>query len=141
MACLAGDGPLKEECEVYAKELGLRDRVAFLGIRTDVVRLLKSVDYVLLSSYFEGLSLASIEGMASGKPFIATNVPGLGDIVEGAGILFPVNNSERLSQIVKELIHDKSLYAKVTESCKARASEYDIALMMTRISTLYSSFI
>ncbi|UBZ13592.1 glycosyltransferase [Flagellimonas marinaquae] len=141
IACFAGDGPLKKECEVYAKELGLSDRVVFLGIRTDVVRLLKSVDYVLLSSYFEGLSLASIEGMASGKPFIATNVPGLGDIVEGAGILFPVNNSEILSQIVKELMLDKSLCAKVIESCKARAAEYDITLMINKINTLYSNLI
>jgi glycosyltransferase involved in cell wall biosynthesis len=50
--------------------------------------LLKTADIVVLSSHYEGLSLASIEGMASGKPFIASDVPGLHEVVKGADLLF-----------------------------------------------------
>lgn len=84
---LIGDGILKSGAEALATELNLQDRVRFLGVRTDVLSLLKTADVIVLSSKYEGLSLSSIEGMASGKPFVASNVPGLREMVENAGIL------------------------------------------------------
>ena len=66
-------------------ELGVSHRVLSLYIRKDVPRILKSSNVICMSSIYEGLSLSSIEGMASGHPFIATNVNGLREIVKGAG--------------------------------------------------------
>src|SRR5690606_12293784 len=79
-----GIGELMKESEELATSLGLLSRVRFLGTRMDVPDLLKRADYIVLSSAHEGLSLSSIEGLASGTPFIASNVPGLTEIVEGA---------------------------------------------------------
>lgn len=58
---LVGEGPLKEESEALVRQLNLKKRVKFLGLRTDVPQLLKTADLAVLSSYYEGLSLASVE--------------------------------------------------------------------------------
>ena len=94
---LVGEGNLQQHCKDLAKELKVFDRVLFLGTRIDVPQLLKMCNIVVLSSAYEGLSLSSIEGMASGKPFIASNVPGLSDIVGGAGVLFTFEDEKELA--------------------------------------------
>jgi glycosyltransferase involved in cell wall biosynthesis len=113
--------------------------VFFLGIRTDVPQLLKGSDIVVLSSKYEGLSLSSIEGMASGKPFIAADVPGLKEIVVGAGLLFPQGDEKALVKKITELLNDEKLYNKVSVSCLERAALYDINNMVEKHITLYRS--
>lgn len=85
MLFLAGGGEesLLDACRILSGFLGVEERVKFLGVRTDVLSLLHEADVVVLSSHYEGLSLSSLEGMASGKPFVASDVPGLRDIVGG----------------------------------------------------------
>jgi glycosyltransferase involved in cell wall biosynthesis len=134
---LVGEGVEKEKCQQLVQQLSLFDRVIFLGIRMDVPQLLKTADIVVLSSKYEGLSLSSIEGMASGKPFIASNVPGLREIVEGAGILFEQGNSENLADEILKLINDKELYETVAKACQARALQYDIQIMVEKHIQLY----
>ncbi|WP_318344727.1 glycosyltransferase [Flagellimonas baculiformis] len=137
--CFVGDGPTRDECRNLVNELGLNDRVIFLGIRTDVYQLLKSVDFIVLSSHFEGLSLACIEGMASGKPFIASNVPGLGNIVMDAGLLFPEGDSQLLAEAIKNLEEDTELNQTVVQNCQKRAMEYDIGAMVAKTIDLYGT--
>ena len=134
---LVGEGVEKEKCQQLVHQLNLSDRVFFLGIRMDVPQLLKTADIVVLSSKYEGLSLSSIEGMASGKPFIASNVPGLREIVEGAGVLFEQENSENLAEEILKLLSDKEVYETVAKACKARASQYDIQIMVEKHIQLY----
>ncbi len=66
--CLIGDGVRRPVCEELVKKLNLERRVIFLGLRNDVPRLLKTSDVVVTSSYWEGFGLATVEGMAAGKP-------------------------------------------------------------------------
>lgn len=134
---LVGDGPLRKKMEKLVDELKIRDRVKFLGIRNDVPRLLKTSDIIILSSFHEGLSLSSIEGMATGKPFIASDVPGLTEIVGGYGILFEQGNSKELSSIIKELLTDNELYENVTYKCQERAKEFDLNRMVDGYIQVY----
>lgn len=136
---LVGDGILKQDCETLVKKLQLEKRVLFLGVRTDVPRLLKTADIIVLSSKYEGLSLSSIEGMASGKPFLASNVPGLSEIVSGAGVLFAQGDDKELAKKIMELINDEVLYLAVAKSCEIRANQYDIKNMIAQHITLYES--
>lgn len=138
---LVGDGVLKNSCEDLVSQLGLQHRVFFLGVRTDVPRLLKTADIVVLSSKYEGLSLSSIEGMASGKPFIASNVPGLSEVVSGAGVLFTQGDEKELAQKIMELFNDEKLYQAVAKSCEIRANQYDIKKMVTQHISLYESLV
>lgn len=135
---LVGDGELRPHNEALAKTLNLTSRVFFLGQRMDVPELLKSADIVVLSSHYEGLSLASIEGLGSGKPFVAANVPGLKEIVGGAGILFEESNDKDLAEKISALINDPNYAQEVAASSKKRASTYDIDNMVNAHIKLYN---
>ena len=94
---IVGDGPRRPILEKLAEE----KNVEFLGIRTDIPDILSSTDIVVLSSHWEGLSLSSIEGMASGRPFIASDVDGLHEMVNGAGVLFPDGDHIALASAIR----------------------------------------
>lgn len=136
---LVGDGVKRGECEALSVSLGLKDRIHFLGIRMDVPNLLQTADVVIMSSHREGLSLSNLEGMASGKPFIASDVEGLHEIVSGAGILFPHQDSEPLATHICQCCTDKDYAAGIGANCFARAQKYDIGNMAEQYAMLYSS--
>lgn len=123
---LIGDGERRTQLEQLAREKEVDKRVRFWGIRTDIPEMLQTSDIIVMSSHFEGLSLSSIEGMAVGKPFVASDVDGLHEITNGAGILFPHEDENALAEIIKELMNDKKYYQKVADRCLQRATDYDI---------------
>jgi len=123
---LVGNGSLKDEIETETAALNLADRVHFYGLRNDVPRLLKSVDIVVLSSNFEGLSLSCVEGLASGKPFVASEVPGLTEVVKGHGVVFPQGDATALAAKITELLNDKAYYEKVVATGVERSKQFDI---------------
>lgn len=136
---LVGEGQLKAINERLVEQLEINTRVHFLGFRDDVERILKTSDIVVLSSNWEGLSLASIEGMACGKPFIASRVEGLEDIVGGYGILFEQGNEDELSKIIMELLDKRDFYNEVTDRCLERAKKYDVNNMVNKLLSTYNS--
>jgi glycosyltransferase involved in cell wall biosynthesis len=103
--CLAGDGPLLEQHKARARELGLQDRVSFLGFRRDVPRLYRAADVFLLCSSAESLPLSIREGMGASLPVIATNVGGIPEAVEdqGSGILVPSGDAPALAQAIRTM--------------------------------------
>ncbi|MCB0443974.1 MAG: glycosyltransferase, partial [Flavobacterium sp.] len=113
------------------------DRVMFLGFRNDIPELLKSSDIIILSSRYEGLSLASIEGLSSGKPLIASDAPGISNIVGNAGILFPIGNHKRLASEIEKLLQDKDYYESVVNRSVKKAEEFDIKNMVLKYKKLY----
>ena len=136
---LAGDGVRRHKVEELTNTLGVADRVYFLGIRTDIPEILKSSDIVVLSSHWEGLSLSSIEGMASGRPFIASDVDGLREVVEGAGILFAHGDYKQLAKEIKQLCNNPVHYNVVARECQKRAKQFDISIMAEKYNELYKS--
>jgi glycosyltransferase involved in cell wall biosynthesis len=136
---LIGEVVLKQECMQLVEKLQLTKRVFFLGIRMDVPQLLKTADIVVLSSHYEGMSLSSIEGLASGKPFIASDVPGLTEVVQGAGLLFEDNDEVGLANHIKKLLSDENYYNQIATQCQERAKAYDIEIMIEKHITLYKS--
>ncbi|MUH36911.1 glycosyltransferase [Zobellia amurskyensis] len=138
---LIGDGPKKQENIDLALQLGVEKRVHFLGVRSDVPELLKSSNIIVLSSHYEGLSLSSVEGMASGRPFLATNVPGLKEVVENAGILFNYEDEEGFVNAINLLLNDNQYYNNVVNSCLKRADEYTLEKMIANYTSLYNDLI
>lgn len=136
---LAGDGVRRHEVEELANTLGVADMVDFLGIRTDIPDILGSSDVIVLSSHWEGLSLSSIEGMASGRPFIASDVDGLHEIVKDAGILFPHGDYKQLAKEIKQLCNNPVHYNIVARECQERAKQFDISIMAEKYNELYKS--
>ena len=138
---LAGDGTRRNELETLVSELNVSHRVNFLGIRTDVYALYKMCDYGILSSHWEGFGLAAVEAMASGIPTIASNVDGLAQVVENAGILFEAGNPEHLANTILSLENNKEEYDDVAKNCFQRSKEYDIMIMVNKHIELYESLI
>lgn len=136
---LAGTGVLEEQHKALCKNLNLSDRVHFLGMRTDIPSLLKSVEVVIMSSHFEGLSLSSVEGMASGNPFIASDVNGLREVVQGAGVLFPHEDEKTLAKEIQKLTEEHDYREKVISLCQNKAKAYDIATMANLYNSLYKT--
>ena len=132
-----GDGARLPQMKSLSKELGVENRVAFLGKRMDVPDVLEKSDVVVLSSHWEGLSLSSIEGMASGRPFVASDVDGLRDVVSGAGVLFPHGDDKALAESIQQLCENPSYYTEVAQACQSRAKEYDISVMADKYDQLY----
>ncbi len=125
----------------YAVERKVSNRVHFLYIRSDVPRILKTSDVVIMASDYEGLSLSSIEGMAAGKPFIATNVNGLREVVGGAGLLFENEDSGSLAELIDKLVVDKDYYRNVAMKCLSRSMEYDASNMVESYLAIYKNII
>lgn len=138
---LVGAGKRRKELEDLVSKLNLLERVNFLGQRMDVYKLIKSADFVVLSSHFEGLSLSSVEGLASGKPFIASDVPGLTEIVKDAGILFKRGDEKQLANIILSFENDKEFYDSIVVKCLERANKYDISKMVNKYIELYHSIL
>jgi glycosyltransferase involved in cell wall biosynthesis len=136
---LVGDGERKQEIEQSISLKGLSERVFLLGVRMDIPQLIKTCDIAILSSYWEGFGLVAVEGMASGKPFIASDVPGLREVVQGAGVLFPQGNEKILADEIMKLINNKQYYNEVSEKCIKRAAQYDINVMVNKTIELYKS--
>ena len=134
---LVGDGSRHQEYESYVRELGCEDKIHFLGVRSDVPSLLKASDVVIMSSHREGLSLSNLEGMASGRPFIASDVDGLHEIVDGYGLLFPHEDAQALADIIIKLSKDRVYAEQIAAKCQERAKQFDITVMAQKYNCVY----
>ena len=136
-----GEGERRTICENLAKELGVFDRTKFCGNRNDIPMIMKVADFNVMSSHNEGFGRAAVEGMAAGKPTIASNVPGLAEVVGGAGLLFEAGDSDTLAKLILQLTNDAAFYGQVAERCKERAKQYDVKIMIEKYEQVYNTLI
>lgn len=73
MLLLVGDGPLKEKVKEEAEKLGVLMNVRFLGVRTDIPRLMKAFDVFLFPSLFEGFGIVTLEAQSAGTPCVVSD--------------------------------------------------------------------
>lgn len=136
-----GDGVLLQEHIDLAKSIGVLDRIRFLGIINDVFSILKVSNVVVMSSNFEGFGLTALEGMAAEKPVIASNVPGLSEVVEGAGLLFPLHDDKELASLIIKLYEDSDYYQIIAKSCKDRSLSFNEKIMGSRYLAVYKKLV
>ncbi len=105
----AGDGELEGELRAEAAELGISDRVFFVGFRRDIPRLLAASDVLLLPSEDECLPLVILEAMSSRRPVIATDVGGISEAVDDGrtGILVSPRDVEGLADAMVDVLGDR----------------------------------
>lgn len=138
---LVGDGETRGQIERQIDDLGLQSRVRMFGNRNDVPEILKSADIVVMSSNWEGFGLAAVEGMAAGKPVIASDVDGLRQIVEGYGLVFRHGDDVQLANYIKQLVANPVEYQEISRKCQLRAEEFDIQRMMNGYMELYNTIV
>lgn len=122
---LVGDGEERAALEALTAELGLRDRVIFVGMRKNVAELLGAADLFLLSSISEGIPLTLLEAMAAGLPCAATRVGGIPEvIVDGqTGLLAAPSDPRDLADKLRTMLSDASLRGRIGAAGAARVRE------------------
>lgn len=129
------EAPMKALCE----SLGLSSRVEFLGIRRDIPDILSKAQAYVQSSHWEGFGLAAIEGMAAGLPVLASDVPGLAELVKGTGLVFPAGDEKALAKALEDLAADPGLHARLSQAGRPRAARYSIEACAASYISLYES--
>lgn len=137
----AGEGPEEGKIKDLVFELGLQNRVHFLGFRGDVISLMKSVDLNVLSTNYEGLSGVTLESLASNKPFLGSDVDGVRDVVPNKIFLFPSNNHEVLSKKIFEIYSDIELRNVLVREGSQHVLKYDINGMIMKYMEVYKKLI
>ncbi len=108
---LAGDGPLLNELETLARELGVIDRVRFLGWRTDRSALLRAADVCVLPSRYEPFGTVILEAWAAGTPLVACRSDGPVAHIEDTvnGMLVPIDDAPGLAHAMRRVLNDDVL--------------------------------
>jgi glycosyltransferase involved in cell wall biosynthesis len=118
---LAGDGPERGRLEALAAELGVADRVRFLGRREDIPQLLAACDVFALPSLYEGSSLAVLEAMAAGIPIVSSAIGGTDELIDDgrSGLLVPPGDAAALAAALRRVLG----HPQLRENFAARARE------------------
>ena len=123
--------------ESFVIDNNLGDRVFFLGPRSDIFSLMNMVDVNILASNYEGLSLAALEAMSTGKPFIASNVDGLDFVVNNQSYLFE-NEPESLGDLILKLYNDKDLKDNLVLEAKKKVDlEFDSEIQFEKLKEIF----
>lgn len=95
---IIGDGPLKNELIKLSQDLGISERIYWLGIQQNIAEWLSACDTFVLSSEWEGFGLVVAEAMACGRVVVATDAGGVREVMGSSEFLVPVKDSDRLVQ-------------------------------------------
>ncbi len=119
---LAGDGERKPRIEALIAELGIVPHVRFLGVRSDIPRLMAAADVFMLSSVSEGVSVTLLEAMGAAVPIAATDVGGNGEVVGHgeSGLLSPRSDHEALGRNLAVLLADPALRRRMGDDGRRR---------------------
>lgn len=135
---LAGTGPLLEPMRRLAVQLGVADRVHFLGARNDVPVLMKASRALILPSSQEGLPRAILEAMSMGLPVIGSRIRGTADLLkENAGLLLAVGDIDGLSRAMQLMIDDPNAAAAMGRNGQVQSERYDLAHILRMHEEIY----
>jgi glycosyltransferase involved in cell wall biosynthesis len=139
---LIGDGPAESGARQLATDLGIADRVRFLGNRRDVAELLADAQVFALCSRSEGFPLSTLEAMRAGLPVIVSNVGGAPEaVVDGeTGFVVADNSVSGWADGMSRLVGDPAMRSRMGEAGRARYEElFTFDRMYTRVASVYRS--
>ncbi len=137
---LVGDGPLRPGLEAMAAELGIKEKVLFVGERHDIPAMLASLDVSILISSSESLSNVILESMAAGVAVVATDVGGNPELVKDGetGVLVPPGDEKKLVDALAHLVCDPITRAQYAGRGREFArSHFHIDEVCRRFERLY----
>lgn len=137
---IVGDGPERSALEDLARDLGILESVAFFGFQKEVQRLLLDGDVFVLSSKYEGISIALLEAMRAGLPAIATRVGGMAEVlVDGeTGILVADGDEDSMARAMVRLIESPSERRRMGDQGYARMRDnFSMHAIVERYLSVY----
>jgi glycosyltransferase involved in cell wall biosynthesis len=137
---VVGVGPQQRSLRALVSELGVADRVAFVGYRPDARAIMGMADVIVTGTRGEGLSLAVLEAMASGTPLVGTNVRGVRELVTHGreGLLAPPGDFEAMAAFIQHILTDSSRAAELTVNALDTVRGYTEHAMVGRYLDLYA---
>ncbi len=140
-ACLAfaGDGDLLEEMQQLTNQLGIQDKVRFLGHRNDIPTLMMTAFATILASEQEGLPRSVMESLCLETPVIGSDIRGTRDLVSShSGILFPVGNVKKLADAIKYLLNHSQKASIMGKRGREHMNNFDLRHIINLHETLYA---
>ncbi len=118
---VVGEGAEEQALLSLRHDLGLDERVSFVGRSTDVPGLLKAADAFVLPSAWEGLPITMLEAMAARVPCVVTRAGGVDEILEDgkSGLVVPARDHDALANAILSLASDESLRADLAAAASA----------------------
>lgn len=124
---IVGRGPKEEELKKSARDLGIKNKVEFLGFKKNPYKYMKNSDVFILSSLWEGFSHVIVEAMAVGTPVISTDCnSGPAEIIKENeyGILVPVRNHKVMAEKILEILRNEQLQKNYKKKGEIRSNEF-----------------
>jgi glycosyltransferase involved in cell wall biosynthesis len=125
---LAGEGPEQPQLEEQAQELGIADRVEFLGPqpRRSIVELFRAADAAILTSSWENFPHTVVEALGAGTPVLAMEAGGVGELVRDGvnGLLVPAGDTPRLTEAVRRYFADEALRERLRAAAAQSVAAY-----------------
>jgi 2-polyprenyl-3-methyl-5-hydroxy-6-metoxy-1,4-benzoquinol methylase len=135
----------ERELKVQARDAGLDGRVVFTGFRADVPALLAASDVVVVPSITpEGFGMATLEGMAAGRPVVATGIGATPELItdDVSGMLVPPNDPEKLAEVLMRLIDNQQHRERLGTCARRTALErFSLPPVVRAYEDVYSSAI
>lgn len=144
MFLIVGDGPERERLEEGTVSLGLKESSIFTGFRRDIPQLLSFMDVFVLSSLWEGLPSSLLEALALARPVVATDVGGVGEIIQDRvhGLLVPPRDPEALAQAILWMLQNKKEAQEMANRGRRRVEKYfTLDRMIEETEKLYDELI
>jgi glycosyltransferase involved in cell wall biosynthesis len=126
--------------ERLAGELGLGAQVRFLGVARNVPELLMTHQLAVLSTHYEGMPLALLEGMAAGCAVVGSAVPGVREVIDDGvdGLLVPAADAVALADALERVLRDPETGARLgAEARRVAVARHGRALMHQRYEALF----
>ncbi|MDT2827201.1 glycosyltransferase family 4 protein [Enterococcus viikkiensis] len=137
---IVGEGVLKSELEQLCEKYGLKEKVKFLGYRSNIADILNAADIFLFPSKREGLGMAALEAMYMGLPVIGSNVHGIKDYLSDNtnGFLVNPEKKEDFVNRILSLMNNKDLRGKMGENNREASLNYSINESLKYMNSIYS---
>jgi len=137
---IAGEGELRPVLEWLASELGIADRVHFLGHVSEPLEVIADADVYVMSSREEGLGTSVLDAMARGIPVASTSAGGLPEMLhEGGGILVPPRSPDALAGAVRRILCDPALRQRAVTQASRTVESFSAERMAAEVLTVYRS--
>lgn len=137
---ICGTGPEQIALQKLAESLGVRDRIHFLGFRSDIKELLQASDIFLFTTLQEGLPRSLMEAMASGLPCIVSKIRGNVDLIDDGkgGYLCEANDSDSFAEKLLFLIENPNIRKIHSNSNLERIKDFDVKAIKHEIREIYN---
>lgn len=133
---IAGIGDKLDHLKDVAKEVGMEDRVKFLGFRNDIPELLAISDVFVFPSFREGLSVSLMEAMSSGKPAIVSKIRGNSDLIDHhGGILIDPYSIKDVRKAIKKIFLRN--FNAMGDYNKIKVKKFNLSNVLRKIDSIY----